>query len=70
MTGTPIGREREYWIQFDVEKQGRAISGTRIKLCRAMEKDMHASFAVNLCEDPMYHALCTYVKNNPPKEPV
>lgn len=69
MTGTPIGEEREYWIQFDVEKGGKVISGTRIKISRSMEKDMHAKFSINLCEDPLYGALCTYVAANPPKDP-
>lgn len=65
MTGTPIGKEREYWISFDVENSGRSISGVRVKLCRAMERDMNAKFRINLCEDPLYEALCKYVASNP-----
>lgn len=63
-----IGKEHEYWVKFDIERQGKAvtgISGVRIKVCRVLEKNIDAKFAINLCEDPLYPALCEYVKNNP-----
>ena len=68
MTSIPIGKESEFWVKFDVEQQGRALSGVRIKICRAMEKDRNAKFNISLAAHPLYPALVEYVKNNPLKE--
>lgn len=65
MTGVPIGKEAEFWIKFDVEHNGKSLSGVRIKICRAMEKNMAAGFDVSLASHPLYPALVEYVKNNP-----
>lgn len=64
MPGTPIGKEREYWIKFDIDQQGRSISGVRVKLARAMERDMNAQFRVDLCDDPLFPALVEYIIGN------
>lgn len=63
MTGVPIGKESEYWIKFDIEQ--KSLSGVRIKICRAMEKDRNAKFDVSLAAHPLYPALVEYVKANP-----
>ena len=65
---TPIGKVRTYCIQFDVEQSGKAISGTRVDLSRFMERDTNAEFNISLCADPLYPALCAYVKANPLEE--
>ena len=68
MSRTPITKDREYWLKFDIEKKGQkviGISGVRVHIGRAMETDVNARFAITLCEDPLYPALVEYVKNNP-----
>lgn len=67
MVATTIGKKREYWVNFNIEKNGRAISSVRIEISRAIEKDMNSKFAINLCEDPLYHALHQYCMANPPR---
>ncbi|CAB4157911.1 hypothetical protein UFOVP681_54 [uncultured Caudovirales phage] len=67
MTAITIGKKREYWVNFNVENGGKAISGIRVEISRAMEKDINSKFAINLCDDPLYPALHRYVMDNPPK---
>lgn len=68
MTGIPIGKETEYWISFNIENNKKSISGVRVKICRALEKDMNASFKIDLCDHPLYPALVRYVEANPIKK--
>lgn len=68
MSRTPITKDREYWLKFDIEKKGNkviGISGVRVHIGRAMETDTNAKFDVSLAADPLYPALVEYVKNNP-----
>ena len=58
---------KTYSIKFDVEGNGKAINAVQVKLFRHLERNMATAFHVNLADDPLYPALCEYVKNNPPR---
>lgn len=57
MTGVPIGKPRDYHLNFNIEQGGRAISGVKLTLVRFIEKDMNARFNVAFMEDPLFPAL-------------
>lgn len=59
---------REYSIKFDVENGGKALNVISVTLTRSIERDVNKTFRIDLCDDPLYPALCEYVKNNPLKE--
>jgi len=64
MTGTTIGKARDYHMNFNIEQGGRSISGVKVTLSRFIEKDMNAKFNVNLMEDPLFPALLENVFAN------
>ncbi len=64
MTGTPIGKPREYHMAFNIENGGKAITGVKVTLARFIEKDMNARFNINIMEDPLFPAVFQNIMNN------
>ena len=64
MTGTPIGKPREYHMAFNIENGGKAISGVKVTLVRFLEKDMNAKFNINLMDDPLFPAVFQNIASN------
>lgn len=64
MTGTPIGKPREYHMAFNIENGGKAITGVKVTLVRFIEKDMNAKFNINLMDDPLFPAVFQNIASN------
>ena len=59
--------DRAYYIAFDTKEMPGLIVATRIQLGKEIVRDQKKTFSINLCEDPLYPALCAYVAANPPR---
>lgn len=60
--------QKSYYVKFDVEKGGQVLNGIRVRIDRKLHRNADdKEFNVDLANDPLYPALCEYVKNNPPR---
>lgn len=59
---------RQYYISFDTKEIPGAIKAVQVSLDNIIVVDQNKSFAINLCDDPLYPLLCRYVKANPPRK--
>jgi hypothetical protein len=59
---------RDYYISFDTKEVPGMIKAVKVSLDTEIVSDMGKKFPINLVDDPLYLALCRYIRNNPPYE--
>jgi hypothetical protein len=59
---------RDYYISFDTKEFPGMIKAVKVSMDTEIVADITKSFPINLVDDPLYLALCKYIRNNPPDE--
>lgn len=64
---TKLFKPREYYVSFTSEGEN-IVQGVKVTITSEMITDLDRKIRIDLSSDPLYSALCKYVRNNPPED--